>query len=450
MTLRTGQILNGRYRIMEQLGNGLAKTYAAQDTTEDSAVIIKALRFSELDNWKGYELFQREIKVLQQLRHPSIPRFKSHFEVKTEEETWLYLVQERLPGKNLQQAMDSGWRPAQKEVKQLATKALGVLKYLHQLSPPVIHRDLKPSNLIWHDQRLYLIDFGAVQDVMRPEGSSTIVGTFGYMAPEQFSGRAVPASDLYALGATLVHLLSGRAPSDIPQRALKLDFEDYVHADAHFISWLHGLLEPIVETRIPSATEALHLLQTPALPTQQVQSPLTQNTFAQAVPQPASLTVEKPASTQIKLSKSKNQLVIKIPRHVTRKNIPLALLVYTLAFGVAFLLGAQIVSVFLLVTAPLFMWMSYPLFKSYSLVFNEKNLLVQSTIFSPRKEIFPLSSVQNFKPEISSWRGYLDLITSKKNLKIGSSLDLAEREWLKSEILKHLEKHSSQNQKSIE
>ena len=172
----------------------------------------------------------------------------------------MYLVLERLPGQNLQQSMKAGWRPTQQEVKRLAIQALEALVHLHQLAPPLIHRDIKPSNLIWHEQQLYLIDFGAVQDMLRPEGSSTIVGTFGYMAPEQFSGRAVPASDLYGLGATLVHLLSGKSPGEMPQQELRLDFRPYVTCVERFAQWLERMLEPMMEYRFQSAQQALDSL----------------------------------------------------------------------------------------------------------------------------------------------------------------------------------------------
>ncbi len=110
--------------------------------------------------------------------------------------------------------------------------------YLHQLNPPVLHRDIKPSNLILgEDEQVYLVDFGAVQDSAVKEGGTfTVVGTYGYTAIEQFGGRAVTASDLYALGATLIHLLTGIAPADLPQKDLRIHFSDKVSISASFVS----------------------------------------------------------------------------------------------------------------------------------------------------------------------------------------------------------------------
>ena len=95
----------------------------------------------------------------------------------------------------------------QKEIREIATGLLGVLDYLHGRAPPVIHRDIKPSNVLLRpDGTPALIDFGGMR-AWQPAGAAgaTVVGTFGYMAPEQAAGQATPASDLYALGATLLH-----------------------------------------------------------------------------------------------------------------------------------------------------------------------------------------------------------------------------------------------------
>jgi hypothetical protein len=99
-----------------------------------------------------------------------------------------------------------------------------MLDYLHGRAPPVIHRDLKPGNVIRRpDGSFAFVDFGAVRDKLRPKGGSTVVGTFGYMAPEQLQGRALPASDVYAIGATALSMLTGCEPEDLPHRGLAMD-----------------------------------------------------------------------------------------------------------------------------------------------------------------------------------------------------------------------------------
>jgi serine/threonine protein kinase len=146
----------------------------------------------------------------------------------------------------------------------LAENLLRVLDYLHQFEPPVLHRDIKPSNLILgEDGLVYLVDFGAVQNQAALTGVTfTVVGTCGYAPLEQFWGRAVPASDLYALGATLIHLLTGLAPVDLPQRNSRIEFAAAVpQLSPFFRSWLEKLTETALEKRFSSAKEALQVLR---------------------------------------------------------------------------------------------------------------------------------------------------------------------------------------------
>ena len=145
---------------------------------------------------------------------------------------------------------------------------LKILIYLHELSPSLLHRDIKPSNIIWGKNRqVYLVDFGAVQERAKAEGATfTVVGTGGYAPPEQLWGRAVPASDLYAVGATLIHLLTGSAPVDLPQREMRLQFRDQVSLSPSFTHWLETLIDPAPELRFSNAREALEALQASTSP----------------------------------------------------------------------------------------------------------------------------------------------------------------------------------------
>src|SRR4029077_3528800 len=135
------------------------------------------------------------------LRHPGIPRHIASFE---EPPGTFNLVMQRMPGENLRAL---GRKLSELELRDVLARVLEILDYLHSRVPPVIHRDIKPSNLIRApDGTIALVDFGGVLDGARESGGSTIVGTFGYMAPEQLSGQVTPATDLYALGATIVAL----------------------------------------------------------------------------------------------------------------------------------------------------------------------------------------------------------------------------------------------------
>ena len=125
----------------------------------------------------------------------------------------------------------------------------------------MIHRDIKPENIVLEGGaaggRVRLVDFGGVQGALATADAaalgSTVIGTAGYMPPEQFGGAATPASDLYALGAVLLFLLSGRPPSSFPNERLRVAWERDVDVSGPLRTLLRGLLEPIAEDRITAA-----------------------------------------------------------------------------------------------------------------------------------------------------------------------------------------------------
>ena len=265
--LQPEQILQDRYQIQRQLGdNGIRQTWQALDLQasngENSIVVVKLLAFGGTVQWDDLKLFEREAQILKQLNHPRIPRYIDYFCI-DDRTLWFGLIQEYIPGESLKEKLAVGKRFSEKRARKIAVEVLNILTYLHELNPGVLHRDIKPSNLIWgDDNRIYLVDFGAVQDKAAREGVTfTVVGTYGYAPMEQFGGRAVAASDLYALGATLIHLLTGTSPSDLPQQDLRLQFTDRVNLSPSFVSWLQKLIEPAPEQRFTSASVALNALK---------------------------------------------------------------------------------------------------------------------------------------------------------------------------------------------
>ncbi|MFW9257872.1 serine/threonine protein kinase [Nostoc sp. CALU 546] len=265
--LQPEQILQDRYQIQRQLGNnGIRQTWLALDLQasdgDNSTVVVKLLAFGGTVQWDDLKLFEREAQILKQLNHPRIPRYIDYFCI-DDRTLWFALIQEYIPGESLKDKLAVGKRFTEKRARKIAVEVLNILMYLHELNPGVLHRDIKPSNLIWgDDNRVYLVDFGAVQDKAAREGVTfTVVGTYGYAPMEQFGGRAVAASDLYALGATLIHLLTGTSPSDLPQQDLRLQFTDRVNLSPSFVSWLQKLIEPAPEQRFSSAREALNVLK---------------------------------------------------------------------------------------------------------------------------------------------------------------------------------------------
>jgi serine/threonine protein kinase len=274
------QVLLERYELQQKLGRTGAgrQTWLAIDRHTNQSVIVKLLAFNPEMQWDELKLFEREAQVLQALDHPRIPQYCDYFSI-DDQVLWFGLVQAYIPGRSLQDLLDQGELMTEAAARQVAIELLAVLNYLHQLPQPVLHRDIKPSNLIRGDDGLiYLVDFGAVQDRATLTGVTfTVVGTCGYAPLEQFWGRAVPASDLYALGATLIHLLTGIAPADLPQRNSRIQFAEVVKLSPFFTAWLEKLTETALEKRFGSAQEAIEAIQTrrmaPSHPTRRMERP---------------------------------------------------------------------------------------------------------------------------------------------------------------------------------
>ena len=263
--LQAEQILKERYQLKRKLGhNPQRQTWLAEDIGVSPAetVIVKLLAFGGDVQWDDLKLFEREAQILKQLHHPRIPKYRDYFHI-DERSLWFSLVHEYIPGISLKELLNQGKRFTEEEIRKIAIDLLNILEFLHQLNPTVLHRDIKPSNLIWgEDKQIYLVDFGAVQDRAAREGTTfTIVGTYGYAPMEQFGGRAVPASDLYALGATLIHLLTGISPAELPQRNLRICFDDRVNLTPSMVKWIEKLTEPAPEQRFKSASAALSALE---------------------------------------------------------------------------------------------------------------------------------------------------------------------------------------------
>ncbi|MFW6358933.1 MAG: serine/threonine protein kinase [Chroococcales cyanobacterium] len=309
----TGDIIAERYQILSSLGQGgMGTTYEAKDVTQDTTVAIKAMSFRQITDWKVLELFEREAKILATLNHPNIPNYVDYFHLDTPDDRRFYLVRELVEGESLADRVEKGWHATEVEVKDIARQTLDILSYLHSLMPPVIHRDIKPQNIILTQEgKVWLVDFGSVQDVYRYTISrgGTFVGTIGYMPPEQFRGQVVPASDLYALGVTLIYLLTHHSPEQLPQRRMKLDFRPQVQISDHFAEWVEMLIEPAVEDRFKSASEALRALQGRLLAKESL------------VPQH-----RQPAGSRIKLKKTAKSLLIEIPSAGFRlSTVPIAI-----------------------------------------------------------------------------------------------------------------------------
>ena len=189
--------------------------YLAMDQRTDKQTVLKEFVlpvFVDINaRRKALENFEQEAKLMTRLDHPQVVKLEGFFV----EDHRAYLVLEHIDGENLRQIVEREGPMPEERIRQLATQMCSILSYLHGLSPPLVHRDFTPDNLILrNDGTLKLIDFNVAQQV-EVATTGTVVGKQSYLPPEQFRGQAEPASDLYALGATLYFLAGGKDPTPI-------------------------------------------------------------------------------------------------------------------------------------------------------------------------------------------------------------------------------------------
>ncbi|MFO0741591.1 MAG: serine/threonine-protein kinase [Labilithrix sp.] len=247
----------GRYTVRGVLGEGAqGKTYDAVDANGRS-VAIKRFDVRGAKGWKDVELAEREARVLSTIDHPLVPRYIEHFE----DDGALFLVMEKVEGETLETIRKREGALSEDEVRRFLADADRALTYLHGRASPIVHRDIKPRNVIRRPNGSYVIvDFGAVAElIQRRGGGSTVVGTMGFMAPEQFQGRALPSTDIYAVGATALSLLAGADPDTLPHQGLKVDVRGALgdRVSPTMIASLEHMLEPDPDRRAQSLGNAL-------------------------------------------------------------------------------------------------------------------------------------------------------------------------------------------------
>ncbi|MEG4232218.1 serine/threonine-protein kinase [Microcoleus sp. Pol11C3] len=251
------------YQVSRELGyNSLGGrvTYLATKINTTNSVVIKQFQFAQLGaSWAEYEAYEQEIKVLESLDFPGIPRYFDAFGT----DSGFCMVQEY---KNAESAIARTFSPP--DIKQIAIATLEILAYLQSQKPPVIHRDIKPENLLIDDElNVYLVDFGFARlGGGNIAASSVVKGTMGFMPPEQMFNRVLTqASDLYGLGATLICLLTGTKSVDIGN----LIDDNYSIHFRHLVpplpqgwmNWLERMVAPRLQDRYKSAADALAVLQ---------------------------------------------------------------------------------------------------------------------------------------------------------------------------------------------
>jgi serine/threonine protein kinase len=264
----THRVIEGRYEILRTLGRGsFGHTFLAHDREKGRDVALKMLDARNAPDWKAFELFEREVAVLRGLRHHGVPEVFDSFRDAWEDREAAFLVMEYVEGTSLEEMIAAGQHRDAAEITRLLLDLLGVLEYLHERVPPILHRDIKPANIVVRaNGSPALVDFGAVRNVFAgPEdGGSTVVGTFGYMPYEQYMGQATPSSDLYALAATMLHLLTGRAPREFMTDGGRIEVPEALPGE-RMRAILARMLQPSPSDRYASARDARNALVSEAL-----------------------------------------------------------------------------------------------------------------------------------------------------------------------------------------
>ncbi len=297
--MTSGTMLGDRYRIKNEIGQGgFGRTYLCEDVNRFRELCVLKEFAPQVQGTafliKAEELFEREAGVMYQLQHPQIPRFREMFRSNRNGVGQLFLVQDYVGGENyqqlLRQKLQQGQRFSELEVTEFLTQILPVLGYIHSLG--VIHRDISPDNLIKRtmDGLPVLIDFGGVKQVAVNAATqyvpsnepnhhaATRLGKIGYAPSEQMQrGVVSPQSDLYALAATSLVLLTGLEPPDLidPQNFV-WNWREHVRLSPHFASVLDRMLQLRPSDRFASAQDVLEGM-----------SSKTFNNFAPTIPKPS-------------------------------------------------------------------------------------------------------------------------------------------------------------------
>lgn len=280
-------IFNSRYRILRQLGHGsFGRAYLAEDINRFEELCVLKEFAPQLQGTfalsKAQELFEREAEVLYRLKHPQIPKFRELFCYQHQGKGHLLLVQEYVEGQTYHDLVnDYSQRKTQfgeAEISQLLDQLLPVLEYIHSMG--VIHRDISPDNLILRSSDLLavLIDFGSIKEIATKVQSQliktapktetlsligTVLGKSGYAPPEQMeTGIVCTHSDLYALAATAVVVLTGKEPQHlIDPNSYRWHWQKEVKLSPKLESVLTTMLSPDPSDRFSTATEVKQALQ---------------------------------------------------------------------------------------------------------------------------------------------------------------------------------------------
>lgn len=429
--------LDGRFELGEPLAPGPHAPRRAVDRQTGEACVVRELTLGRISDWKQLELFERETQALRQLDHDGIPRFVASTRSEEDDEPRYYLVQSYVEGTPLSERIG---RLTPDEIVEVLTGLLEILAYLQSFSPPVLHRDITPDKiLIRPDGTVALVDFGAVQvELHGTTGGSTMVGTSGYMAPEQLMGRAVPGSEIFAVGATFVHTLVGVSPGELATRRMKLQWRDRARSNPdRLLDVIDRMIEPDPNERFENAREVLRALGGGAL----------------SVSRPgAMIRATRPAGTDIDLRRSGRRLQIKV---VGRAKVPWTYLIAAFVLGAAFaftgffvfggnvpytvlagLLGGAIFGIPMLVS-----WIANRRTDGRLILDVDRGFRVRAPEYNAPMIAGPFRDIVGPDRGHGAQRGMLLLATEDEMLPFATACTQEEQDWLIDEIADFIREH---------
>lgn len=258
-----GQVIDGKYEILREIGRGgMSVVYLAMDKRLNKQWAIKEFRKDKDDESRriALESLLKEANLMKKLDHPTLPRIVDIIDdTKT-----VYIVMDYIEGESLNKVLDAYGAQPQEAVIEWAKQLSEVLDYLHTRVPPVIYRDMKPANIMLKpDGTIRLIDFGIAREYKKGKaGDTTSIGTRGYAAPEQFGdkGQTDARTDIYSLGVTLYHLVTGKNPAEPPYEIYPIR-----HWNANLSSGLEWLIQKCTQLnpndRFQSCAEVTYVLE---------------------------------------------------------------------------------------------------------------------------------------------------------------------------------------------
>lgn len=264
--IRIGDTFNGRYEILKEIGHGgMSTVFLAMDKNMNKQWAVKEIRRSGRDaNDEMYShSLQAEANMMKALDHGALPHIQ---DIIDQGETFC-VIMDYIEGESLDKIINEYGAQPEQQVLEWSMQICDVLSYLHSQRPPIIYRDMKPGNVMLKpDGNIKIIDFGIAREYKQDMADTTVLGTRGYAPPEQYNGRTDPRSDIYALGMTMHHMLTGLDP-----RAKEYEYHPVRYWNPEISDGIEAIIErcvqPAAENRYQSCADLMYDLQHPELVT---------------------------------------------------------------------------------------------------------------------------------------------------------------------------------------